>query len=312
MRIVFMGTPEFAVPSLEQLVQNGHDVVAVYTKPDRTAGRRRAPVASPVKRLAVELGLPVVQPDSLKSAQAVKQLASFQPDVVVVAAFGQILPESVLAVPAHRTLNIHPSLLPKFRGASPVASAILYGGEFTGVSVMLLDKGMDTGPLLARAQISISPRDTTGSLTGKLARVGAQLLLEVLPRWVKGELAPQPQDDSQATYTRRLDKEDGEIDWTLSAKGIWRRVRALNPWPGCYTRWQGKQLKITEAVFFPTERNVDIGRVVALDKGEVAFGVGTGAGVLGISKVQLEGKRAMTSAEFLRGQRDFVGSVLPG
>lgn len=312
MRIVFMGTPEFAVPVLEQLVQNGYDVVAIYTKPDRAAGRGRALAVSPVKRLAEELGLPVVQPSSLKSAQAVTQLAGFQPDVTVVAAFGQILPESVLAIPAHGVLNIHPSLLPKFRGASPVASAILYGGEFTGVSVMLLDKGMDTGPLLARAQISISPRDTTGSLTEKLARVGAQLLNEVLPRWVKGELTPQPQDESQATYTRRLDKEDGEIDWTLSAKGIWRRVRALNPWPGCYTRWQGKQLEIIEAVPFPAESNVDVGRVVALDKGEVAFGVGTGKGVLGISKVQLEGKREMTSAEFLRGQREFVGAVLPG
>ena len=311
MRIVFMGTAEFAVPSLEQLVLNGYEVVAVYTQPDRVAGRGRALVASPVKRVAVEWKLSVVQPSSLKSVQAVKQLASLQPDIIVVAAFGQILSASVLAVPAHGGLNIHPSLLPKFRGASPIASAILYGGEFTGVSVMLLDKGMDTGPLLARVQVSTSSQDTTSSLAEKLSLVGAQLLLEVLPRWVKGELTPQPQDESQATYARMLGKKDGGIDWSLSAAGIWRQVRALNPWPGCYTRWGGKQLKITEAVPFSAERNVDIGRVVALDKGEVIFGVGTGVGVLGVLKVQLEGKRTMTAAEFLRGQRGFIGVVLP-
>ena len=312
MRIVFMGTPDFAVPSLEQLMLNGYDVVAVYTQPDRVAGRGQALAASPVKIAALEKGLSVVQPESLKLPEAVKQLAGFRPDAIVVSAFGQILPESVLTIPAHGALNIHPSLLPKFRGASPVASAILYGDNFAGVSVMLLDKGMDTGPVLARAQISISPRDTTGSLTRKLAVVGAQLLLEVLPRWVKGELTPQPQDEVQATYTKRFEKEDGEIDWTLPAVELGRRVRALNPWPGCYTRWQGKQLKIIEAVPVPTEKNVDTGRVVVLGKGEAAFGVGTGAGVLGILQVQLEGKRAVTAAEFLRGQKEFAGTVLPG
>ena len=306
-----MGTPGFAVPALEQLVLNGYDVVAVYTQPDRVAGRGQALAASPVKIAALEKGLPVVQPESLKSALAVEQLASFRPDVIAVAAFGQILPESVLAIPAHGTLNIHPSLLPKFRGASPVASAILHGDEFAGVSVMLLDKGMDTGPVLARAQISISPQDTTGSITEKLAGVGAQLLLEVLPRWVKGELTPQPQDEAQATYTKRFEKEDGEIDWTLPAVELGRRVRALNPWPGGYTRWQGKQLKIIEAVPLSDEGNVDIGKVVAPGKGEAAFGVGTGAGVLGILQVQLAGKRAVTAAEFLRGQKDFAGAVLP-
>lgn len=311
MRIVFMGTPDFAVPSLEQLLLNGYDVVAVYTQPDRVAGRGQALAASPVKGAAGEWGLCVVQPDSLKLPEAVKQLAGFRPDVIVVSAFGQILLESVLAIPPHGVINIHPSLLPKFRGASPVASAILQGDEFAGVSVMLLDKGMDTGPVLARAQISILPQDTTGSLTGKLAWVGAQLLLEVLPRWMNGGLAPQPQDESQATCTRRLAKEDGEIDWTLPAVELWRRVRALNPWPGCYTRWRGKQLKIIEAVPLPAEGNVDVGRVTAMGKGEAAFGVGTGVGVLGVLQVQLEGKRVVTAAEFLRGQKEFVGAVLP-
>ena len=310
MRIVFMGTPDFAVPALEQLVLNGYEVV-VYTQPDRVAGRGQALTASPVKIAALEKGLPVVQPESLKLPEAVKQLADFRPDVIVVSAYGQILPESVLAIPPHGVVNIHPSLLPKFRGASPVASAILSGDEFAGVSLMLLDKGMDTGPVLARAPISISPQDTTGSLTDKLAGVGAQLLLEVLPRWMKGEIAPQPQDEAQATLTRRFDKGDGEIDWTLPAVELGRRVRALNPWPGCYTRWQGKQLKIIEAVPLSDEGNVGIGKVMASGKGEAAFGVGTGAGVLGILKVQLEGKRAVTAAEFLRGQKDFAGTVLP-
>jgi len=310
LRIVFMGTPDFAVPALEQLVLNGYEVV-VYTQPDRVAGRGQALTASPVKIAALEKGLPVVQPESLKSALVVEQLAGFRPDAIVVSAYGQILPESVLAIPPHGVVNIHPSLLPEFRGASPVASAILSGYEFAGVSLMLLDKGMDTGPVLARAQISIAPQDTTGSLTDKLAGVGAQLLLEVLPRWMKGEITPQPQDEAQATLTRRFDKGDGEIDWTLPAVELGRRVRALSPWPGCYTRWQGKQLKIIAAVPLSDEGNVGIGKVMAQGKGEAAFGVGTGAGVLGILQVQLEGKRAVTAAEFVRGQKDFAGTVLP-
>ena len=310
MRIVFMGTPDFAVPALEQLVLNGYEVV-VYTQPDRVAGRGRALTASPVKIAALEKGLPVVQPESLKLPEVVKQLAEFRPDVIVVSAYGQMLPESVLAIPPHGVVNIHPSLLPKFRGASPVASIILSGDEFAGVSIMLLDKGMDTGPVLAQAQISISSQDTNGSLTDKLAGVGSTLLLEVLPRWMKGEITPQPQDESQATYTKRFDKGDGEIDWTLPAAELGRRVRALNPWPGCYTRWQGKQLKIIEALPLSVEGNVDIGKVVSPGKGEAAFGVGTGAGVLGILQLQMEGKRAVTAAEFLRGQKDFAGTVLP-
>lgn len=307
-----MGTPEFAVRPLETLVLNDYDVVAVYTRPDSPAGRGRAVVASPVKKAAENYGLPVLQPASLKKAEAVARLRDLKPDVIVVAAFGQILPPSVLSIPPHGCLNVHPSLLPKFRGASPIASAILYGGEFTGVSVMVLDEGMDTGPVLARAQISISPWNTTGSLADKLSRVGAQLLLHALVHWTRGELSPQPQDESQAIYTKMLEKKDGEIDWQLSAVGIWRRIRAFDPWPGCYTWWQGKQIKIIEALPFPGVKDADIGQLVALDKGEAVFGVGTGSGVLGVLKVQLEGKRVMSAAEFLRGQREFIGAVLPG
>ena len=311
MRIVFMGSPEFAVPSLEQLILNQYQVVAVYTQPDRPAGRGRTLVSPPVKEVALRWSLPVVQPVSLKSKEAVSQLAEFHPDVIVVVAFGQILPQAVLDLPSCGCINIHPSLLPRFRGASPVASAILAGSEFTGVSIMLMDEGLDTGPVLTRAQIPIAPRDTTGSLTAKLSRIAAQLLLDVLPSWIRGEIIPQPQNEAEATYSSELTKKGGEIDWHLSAVDIWRRVRAFYPWPGCYTRWQGRQLKIIEAVPLPGERAIGVGQVVALNKAGAVLGVNTGDGVLGILRVQLEGKRAMSGAEFLRGQRQFVGAILP-
>ncbi len=311
LRVIFMGTPEFAVPSLENLVLNQYQVAAVYTQPDKTAGRGRSPVSSLVKRVAMYWKLPVVQPVSFKEAEVVAQLAGFHPDIIVVAAFGQILPQSVLDIPTYGCLNLHPSLLPKFRGASPVAAAILTGSEFTGVSIMLMGRGLDTGPVLTRAPIPILAQDTTGSLTAKLSLIAAQLLLEVLPCWLRGELTPQAQDEAEATYSSRLSKKSGEIDWHLSAVDIWRRVRAFHPWPGCYTRWQGRQLKIIEAVPLPRESTLEIGQVIALNKEETVFGVSTGDGVLGVLMVQLEGKRAMSAAEFLRGQRRFIGARLP-
>ncbi len=311
MQIVFMGTPEFAVTPLEHLVLNHYAVAAVYTQPDKAAGRGRSPVSSPVKLAATDWKLPVVQPVSLRDADAVAQLARLHPDVIVVAAFGQILPQSVLDIPAYGCINVHPSLLPKFRGASPVAAAILAGCEFSGVSIMRMDRGLDTGPVLARAQIPILTRDTTGSLTAKLSLMGAELLLDVLPRWVKGELVPQPQDEAEASYSGVISKKDGEIDWHLSAVEIWRRVRAFQPWPGCYTRWQGKQLKIIESIPLPGDGGLKAGQVVVLDREGAAFGVEAGEGILGVSRVQLEGKRAMSSAEFLRGQRQFIGAILP-
>jgi len=310
LRIVFMGSPEFAVPSLEHLILNQYQVVAVYTQPDRPAGRGRSLVSTPVKRAAAARGLPVVQPASLKEAETVAQLADFHPDVIVIAALGQILPQPVLSLPQYGCVNIHPSLLPRFRGASPVASAILAGDDFTGVSLMLMDEGLDTGPILGRAQVPISPQDTTGSLTAKLSLVAAQLLGEILPRWLGGELEPQPQNDAEATYSAQISKEEGEVDWHLSAVEIWRRVRAFQPWPGCYTSWQGRQLRIIETVPLPGEGAVEVGRVVAVEGAEAGFGVGAGEGVLGVLKIQLEGKRAMPAAEFLRGQRQFMGTIL--
>ena len=254
MRVVFMGTPEFAIFPLEHLILNKYQVMAVYTMPDKTVGRGRSLAFSPVKRAAISWKLPVVQPASFKEAEAVAQLADFQPDVIVVAAFGQILPRSVLDLPTYGCINIHPSLLPEFRGASPVAAAILAGSEFTGISIMLMDEGLDTGPVLARAQIPISAQDTTGSLTTKLSLIAAPLLLEVLPRWSRGGVTAQPQSEIGATCAGSISKEEGEVDWRLPAVVIWRRVRAFQPWPGCYTRWQGRQLKIIEAVPLPAGR----------------------------------------------------------
>jgi methionyl-tRNA formyltransferase len=265
-----------------------------------------------VKLAAQAFGLQVVQPANFKAVGVVEQLAQFRPDIIVVAAFGQILPKSVLAVPRHGCINVHPSLLPRFRGASPIASAILAGDEFTGASIMLMDEGMDTGPILARAQIPISPRDNTGSLTTKLSWLGARLLLEALCYYSRGELAPRTQDEAEATYCRPITKEEGEIDWRLAAVDIWRRVRAYNPWPGCYTRWRGKKLDIIEAVPVTEAGSFKVGEVVMLPVGSVvAFGVGTGDEVLGVSRVRLEGKKVVSAAEFLRGQREFIGVVLP-
>jgi methionyl-tRNA formyltransferase len=310
-RLVFMGSPGFAVPALEGLVRSGCEVAAVYTQPDRPAGRGRALLASPVKEAALRYGLAVVQPESLKAPAAAAQLAEFKPEIIVVAAYGQLLPKAVLELPPRGCVNIHPSLLPEFRGASPVAAALLAGREFTGVSIMLLDEGMDTGPLLARAAVPVSPADNTGSLTGKLSVVAAALLQDALAGWCRGEITPRPQDDAAATYSARISKEDGEIDWNQPAADIWRRVRAYNPWPGCYTRWRGKQLKIIEAIPAGAEIKAGAGQVIALDGVAAPLGVGTGEGTLGLLRVQMEGKRPVPADEFLRGQRDFIGTVLP-
>ena len=309
MRTVFMGSPGFAVPSLEHLVRSGYDVVGVYTQPDRPAGRGRDPAPLPVKDTAVRIGLPVFQPGSLRSPEALAQLEELKPDIIVVCAFGQILTQAVLDIPPHQCVNVHFSLLPRHRGASPVAAAILTGDEFTGVSIQLVRVKLDTGPVLARAAVPISPHDNTGTLTEKLALVGADLLLEALTGWWRDEITPRPQDEKEATYFSRIDKEAGEIDWNESAEEIARKVRAYYPWPGSYTTWRGRQLKLIEAEALPGEKSSGSGKVVALSAQRV--GIGTGKGVLDILRVQLEGKKAMSTADFLRGQRDFTSSLLP-
>lgn len=306
-RLVFMGTPEFAVPVLEALV-GPYQVVAVVTQPDQPTGRGRKVESSPVKKTALAHDLPVLQPPSLRRPEIIAELRELAPEVIVVAAFGQILPPEVLAIPSHGCLNIHASLLPHYRGAAPIAAAILAGEERTGVTLMLMDEGMDTGPILAQAGCEIEPQDTTGSLSVKLARLGADLLVETLPRWLAGRIAPQPQDDNLATYCRIITKKDGLIDWSSPATALGLRVRAYHPWPGTYTYWQGKLLKIWRArpvTLGPSSEKP--GQVISLD-GEVAVVTGTDA--LLLEEIQLAGKKAMAIQEFIRGQRNFIGSVL--
>ncbi len=310
-RIIFMGTPGFAVPSLEALICSTYQVVAVYTQPDRKSGRGQAVTSSPVKQLALSQGLQVVQPESLKTAGTAEGLAKFAPDLIVVVAFGQILPTEILDLPKLGCLNVHPSLLPRLRGASPIATAILQGDDVTGVTIMLLDAGMDTGPILKQREVPISADDTTGSLAIRLAQTGAQLLMETLPLWIDGRIKPQPQEESRASYSKVINKSDGEIDWRLPTVELWRRVRAFDPWPGCYTWWRSKRLQLGQVVPLYAERFGQPGEVIALSPQTPAtVGVRTGDGVMGLLRVQLEGKREISADEFVRGQRDFIGSCL--
>lgn len=313
MRVIFMGSPRFAVPFLERLVLERYGIAAVYTQPDKPAGRGRRMVPSPVKQSAQALGLPVIQPVHLNNPEAIAEMAELKPDVIVITAYGQILPQAILDLPRFKCLNAHFSLLPKYRGATPVAAAILGGEEFTGVSIMLVEKRLDTGPVLARLSIPIAAGDNTGLLLFKLSQVGSRFLPDVLGRWLRSEIVPQVQNEVEATYFGSITKEAGEIDWHLTVVEIWRRVRAFYPWPGCYTAWQGKHLKIVEAVPLPGAGSVEVGRVIALESGPpgVDFGVVTGNGILGIMKVQLEGKQVLSAGEFLRGRRDFLGALLP-
>ncbi len=311
MRLVFMGTPEIAVPSLESLLHSNYEVVAVYTQPDKVAGRGRSLTVSPVKQTALKWNLPVEQPIRLGDSEVQSRLTGYKPDIIVVTAYAQLLPQAVLDIPPYGCINIHPSLLPRHRGSSPVAASILAGDEFTGVSIMLMKKGLDTGPIIAQTQIPVSDIDNTSSLTIKLSLIAAQLLLEVLPPWLRGEIVPYPQDKTKASYQGEFSKQDGEIDWALPAIDIWRRIRAFYPWPGSYTRWQGKQIKIIEAVPLTNIATTTPGEVVAIKQGKARVGISTCDGVLGILILQLEGKRAISADDFLRGQRNFLGAILP-
>ncbi|MBN1856038.1 MAG: methionyl-tRNA formyltransferase [Dehalococcoidia bacterium] len=310
-RIVYMGTPEFGVPILELLVAGGHEVVAVYTRPDRPSGRGRQVVASPVKQAALDYGLRVIEPETMRGSAAVALLAGLRPDVVVVAAFSYLLPPDVLATPRLGCLNVHPSLLPRHRGPSPVAAALLQGDSETGVSIMLMNEGLDTGPVLSQERVTIREIDTTGSLTLLLSSLGSHLLSRTLDQWIRGEITPEPQDDSRATYSELIHAKDGIMDWTRSADSLWRRVRAYHPWPGCHTTWKGKRLKIQSGMALPSVSGEDVGKVVELDASfPRGIGVVTGEGVLALDRIQMEGKREVSAEEFVRGHSDFVGSHL--
>ena len=313
MRLVFMGTPAAVIPTLAALhAAPGLDVAGVYTAPDKPRGRGRAMEPTPAKAAALGLGLPVFQPHSLRPADARQELAALQPAVIVVAAYGRLLPPEVLAIPPHGCLNLHPSLLPRYRGPSPVATAILDGAPSTGVTLMLLDAGMDTGPILAQWEYPLTGRETAAALTDTLFGLGTQLLLDNLEPWVSGQLTARPQDETQATLTRKLERADGIADWRQPAAVLERMIRAFTPWPGLTAHWQGQALRLLAATAIdnPEYPAAGPGRVIALPLPETPAAIGTGQGLLALKEVQLAGRRPARIADFLRGYPDFIGSQL--
>jgi methionyl-tRNA formyltransferase len=322
--MIYMGTPAFAVPALESLIRGaapgalfpeGYEIVTVITRPDKPSGRGREVVYSPVKQVALAHGVPVWQPGSLKKAENQATLAACQADIFIVAAFGQILPQAVLDLPRYGTLNIHASLLPRYRGSSPICEAILQGEQETGVTIMLLDAGIDTGPILFSRGMPLGEDETTASLTPKLAELGACTLLEVLPRWVEGRLVPQPQDHTLAVHTHMLTKEDGRLDWSRPAEALARAVRAYIPWPNAWTTWRSKQLKIlcaspADGGQAEAPGTVSLATIPAGHGTQRVWRIVTGRGSLLVDQVQLEGKRAMSADEFMRGYPQIVGERL--
>ena len=312
-----MGSPEFAVPSLAAVHKGGYRIVGVYTQTDKPSGRGKTIDMPPVKQYAVANGLPVFQPATLKNPQALTDLTLLEPDVLIVAAYGKILPDSIVNLAPFGCINVHPSLLPLYRGATPIPASILNGDTETGVSIMMIKPGpVDSGPLLAQTKTPIDSSDTTGTLTKKLADTGAELLVNTLHEWLQHQgddqkITPVEQDSSKATVVKLIKKEDGEIDWALPARHIWLHVRAYNPWPTAYTRWNGKLLKILEAE--PTkemESDKKHGTIIALKQKDLMCGVITGGGILGLKTLQLEGRNATSSTSFINGAKDFIGSVL--
>ncbi|MFW6174333.1 MAG: methionyl-tRNA formyltransferase [Chloroflexota bacterium] len=311
-KIVFFGSPAPAADCLRGLASAGHEVLAAYTQPDRVAGRSKNPVPTPVKTAAEELGIDARAPRSLREEKEQERLAALGADAFVVVAYGRILPPAVLDMPPLGVLNVHPSLLPRYRGPSPVVTAILEGASETGVTVMLLDEGMDTGPILAQSEpILITEEDTAGELTERLFRMGGDLLLETLSRWESGELAPQPQDDAQATVTRLIEKSDGELDFSRPAVELARAVRAFDPWPGTFTHWDGKLLKVLEARAGEAPEDAvrrRPGTVTGL--GDRVL-IAAGEGALSVTRLQLEGRKPVGAREFLSGFPRIDGQVLP-
>lgn len=306
LRVVFAGTPAFAVPSLLALTRSAHDVVAVYTQPDRRAGRGRRLRQSEVKLVACEAGIAVRQPVSLRGDGQAEQLARLEPDLMVVAAYGLLLPPEILAIPRLGCVNVHASLLPRWRGAAPVQYAILAGDARTGITLMQMDAGLDTGDELARCETAIGPDETAGELTLRLATLGGELLASNLDPLAAGALQPQPQDHAGVTYAPKISKKAAEIDWHLSAAEISRAVRAYNPWPVAQTGFGGSQLRIWRAT--PVDGNGGVpGEVVAT--GDECLDIATGAGCLCVTELQPAGKRRMTVSDFLNAH-DPVGVVL--
>lgn len=300
MRVVFLGTPEFAVPTLEGLVETGHEVAAVLTQPDRPKGRGRELAAPPVKQATLRLGLPIHQPERIRAPEPLALLRGLCPDVMVVVGYGQIIPQAIIDIPPHGIVNVHASLLPKYRGAAPVQWAIANGETETGVTTMRIDAGLDTGAILLQRDTGIGTDETAAELSARLARIGARLLVETLAGLERGTIVPCPQDASQATLAPVLKKEDGHIDWTRPAHEILNRIRGFTPWPGCYTYFRGKVLQILKArvadnsVGDPGSAHPTRSRLV------VTCGGGTAVEIL---EAQIEGKKRMDAAAFLNGHR---------
>ena len=301
MKIVYMGTPDFAVAPLEAMLQAGYEVTAVVTQPDKQKGRGKEMAMSPVKECALKHGIPVFQPTKIKEKDNVEQLRTYEADIFVVAAFGQILSEEILCMPKYGCINIHASLLPAYRGAAPIQWSILNGEKETGVTIQQMAKGVDTGDILSRVIVSIAEKETGESLFNKLMLAGAELLVDTLPRIEQGTIVPEKQNEELATYAGKLEKNMGEIDWSKSAVEIERWVRGLNSWPSAFTHYKGKTLKIWEADVLPNQENVTDpqGSVVAV--GKDFFDVVTGDGILRVKSVQLEGKKRMPVKDFLLG-----------
>lgn len=307
MKIVFAGTPAFSVPSLQTLLDSPHCVSAVYTQPDRPAGRGRRTTASPVKQLAVGAGIPVRQPASLKSVEVQRELAGLQPDLMVVVAYGVILPAAVLAIPRLGCINVHASLLPRWRGAAPIQRAILAGDTETGVCLMQMDAGLDTGPVLACRSTPIQVEDTGSSLHDRLAALGGELLAEELQAIEEEHLQAQVQDDALATYAHKLEKSEARIDWAEDADQLARRVRAFNAWPVAETRLDGKQLRIWEAIPVSDSPSAAPGTVLSADRDGILVACGRGA--LRLLTLQMPGGRPVTAADFVNAH-DITGMRL--
>lgn len=308
MRIVFMGTPEFAVPSLEALLKSDDQVVGIVTQPDRPKGRGQTLTPSPVKRIAQREQLPLLQPTKMKDPAFLAALAAWKPDLIAVAAFGRILPPAILNLPSRGCLNVHGSLLPKYRGAGPIQWAIMNGETETGITTMLMDEGMDTGAILLQERLAIVPDDTAGTLSPRLAELGGRLLIKTITQLKAGTLVPCQQDHSQATMAPLLKKEDGVIDWTMSATTIANRIRGLTPWPGAYTFAQEDRWTIWRAVAITEQVKDPPGTVTQVTKDAVH--VATGHGVLVLTELQPANRRRMAASQYLAGHPVLVGSIL--
>ena len=308
MRIVFMGTPDFSVPALEALVEGGHEVVAAITQPDKPKGRGKAVLMTPVKEKAMELGIPVYQPVKVREPEFVEKLRQMEPDAIVVVAFGQILPKSILEIPRYGCVNIHASLLPKYRGAAPIQWAVIDGERESGVTTMFMNEGLDTGDMLEKEAVTLDPKETGGSLHDKLSAIGGRLILSTLKGLEDGTLKGTPQTDEGTCYAKMLKKSLGDIDWTMDATAIERLIRGLNPWPSAYTCLHGKTLKIWDGDVLEREYGVEPGTVAEVAKDRLV--VQTGQGSLAIRSLQLEGKKRMDAGDFLRGYAVEAGTRL--